>query len=105
MKRVESDFVSVGGNAPTFHVWTGSRYSFVGGKAVTAGQAPCNAEFSVEVSPDPAFASSQTMRSGWGAVDRDLSNLDGAECYGTRVPSDLEWRALQSAFAAPLRIY
>jgi len=105
VRHIESDFLELGGPAPTFHVWTGSRFKFAAsGAATIAGISPCNARFLVEASTDPAFPAGQTASSGWAAADVDSSVIDGKECYGTWTPSETDWATLQ-AKGAPSAIY
>lgn len=96
----ETDFLELDGPAPTFHVWTGSRFTFSGTSArPVTGIAPCNAKFRVQASTDPGFAPSDTVQSGWLEVDRDTDTADPTECYGTWTPSVGQWNQLQSGGA------
>jgi hypothetical protein len=96
IQRAESDYLTLGGPEPVFHVWTGPRYSFVGGNASFAGQAPCNSQFQVEVSPDPSFLTAQTENSGWRKVDETSTGLPGSDCYETWKPRPEQWSKLQN---------
>jgi hypothetical protein len=97
----ETDFLKLGGDAPTFHVWTGPRYRFAGAEArPVTGRAPCHAKFMVEAANDPTFPRATTMDSGWVEVDRDTATPDSPECYGTWTPSAAQWAALQAAGAS-----
>ncbi len=101
----EHDFLELGGVAPTFHVWTGSRFTFSGNDArPVTGTAPCNTKYQVEVSTDAAFPGPSTVTSGWINVDTDTSTADTPECYGTWSPDEDQWPALQTGGALS-RIY
>jgi hypothetical protein len=101
----ETDFLKLGGPAPTFHVWTGPRYRFSGAKArPITGTAPCHAKFLVEAANDPAFPQAGTVDSGWKDVDTDTNTPASPECYGTWTPTDDQWQALQAGGASS-RVY
>jgi hypothetical protein len=101
----ETDFLKLGGPAPTFHVWTGPRYRFSGTKArPITGMAPCHTRFIVEVANDPAFPSNTTVGSGWITVDTDTTTPESPECYGTWTPTDVQWAQLQAG-GANTRVY
>lgn len=101
----ETDFLRLGGPAPTFQVWTGSRFTFSGSSArpLTA-TAPCNSKFIVEVATDAAFPAASTVSSGWITVDTNNTTAASPECYGTWTPSGAEWTSLQSG-GALTRLY
>ena len=93
----ENDFLEVGGPAPTFNVWTGSRFTFSGGSArPVTGTAPCNAEYDVEVSTSDAFPSASTVSSGWTTVDTNADTAGSPECFDQWTPDATEWTQLQS---------
>jgi hypothetical protein len=101
----ETDFLKLGGPAPTFHVWTGPRYRFSGTSArPVAGTAPCNTKFIVEAATDATFPAAFTVASGWINVDTDTSTAASPECYGTWTPSTAQWAALQAG-GANTRVY
>jgi len=101
----EHDFLRLGGPAPTFHAWTGSRFTFSGTSArPVSGTAPCNAKFRVEVSTDAGFPAGSTEMSGWIDVDTDTDTPETAECYGVWTPSVAQWATLQAGGAGS-RLY
>ena len=96
----EHDFLRLGGPAPTFHVWTGSRFTFSGTSArPITGTAPCNSRYRVEVSTDAAFPAASTLDSGWVTVDTDTDTPASPECYDTWTPSAGQWTTLQAGGA------
>lgn len=103
----ETDFLELGGPAPLFHVWTGPRYRLdgPGGAATFSNPAPCNTQFQVEVSTDPAFAPAATVTSAWQPVDTDPTTPASPEGYGTWSPSRAEWANLQAGGAGTLLYY
>jgi hypothetical protein len=105
VRHIESDFLQAGGPAPTFHVWTGARFTFdKSGTAIIAGTSPCNAQFRVDASTDPTFPAALTVTSGWQSVDIDSRVIDGNECYGSWTPNASDWSPLQ-ATGAPAPIF
>jgi len=107
VRHVESDFLRLGGPAPTFRVWTGSRFVFdpAGSARSFRGTAPCNSQFRVEVSIDPAFPAAATVASAWRPVDVDVQEFDGSECFGTWTPNEAEWQQLQLGGASSTLYY
>jgi len=94
----EVDFLELGGDAPTFHVWTGPRYKLdaLNGDGTFHNPALCNTKFRVEVSTDETFSvGTTTFNSPWIDVDTDPTTPGNPECYGTWTPTALEWDALQ----------
>lgn len=87
----EVDYLEAGGQRPTFHVWTGPRYQFIGGTAVTSVTPPCNAQFQVEVSNDADFPIGSTITSGFIWVDPMGETPD---CYGIWKPTWPQWNLL-----------
>lgn len=101
----ETDFLQLGGGAPTFQVWTGPRYRFNANSArPVTGTAACNAKFIVEASTDPMFPAASVVDSGWINVDTDTSTAASPECYGTWTPSAGQWATLQAG-GANSRLY
>lgn len=99
VRHPETDFLRIGGPAPTFHVWTGPLYRFgADGEALLDSMAPCNDRYFVELSPDPSFPKSVTVDSGW------LEAPTHPGCYDSWAPSDEVWERLQ-AEGAGSRIY
>lgn len=102
----EIDFLELGGPAPTFSVWTGPRYRLdgAGGASTITNPSPCNTQYLVEVSTDPAFAPGATVDSGWNNVDTNPGSAPTPECYDTWTPSAAQWTTLQAGGALS-RIY
>ncbi len=100
------DFLKVGGTVATFQVWTGPRYKLDGasGASTLNNPAPCNAQFSVEVSTDPAFPGASTTVSPFITVNTDPTNNATPQCFGTWTPSNADWTTLQAG-GAGTRIY
>jgi hypothetical protein len=95
----EVDFLELGGDAPTFNVWTGPRYKLDGpnGDGTFNSPASCNSKFRVEVSTDETFSGGiTTINSPWIDVDTDPTTPGSPECYGTWTPTALEWDNLQT---------
>jgi len=102
----EVDFLELGGAAPSFNVWTGSRYTFASsGEAALASSSPCNAEFQVEVSADTSFPTASTVQSMWMTVDRDTTTAASPECFGSWSPTAAQWLALQASGDGTLLYY
>lgn len=112
VRHVDSDFIRAGGPPPTFHVWTGPRFTFAAdGSArdtksadspkivrLPPGKSPCNTQFTVELSGNPQFEgafSSEEIK-----VDTDINidagANDGKECHGSWTPPPDRWNALAS---------
>lgn len=92
----ESDFLQLGGPAPTFHVWTGSRFTFRDGVA-NLDEPACNAELRVEASTNENFAPGPaTADSGWRPVDADAAQPSDKTCQGAWTPSEADWVKLQA---------
>ena len=100
------DFLKLGGNVATFQVWTGPRYKLDGtsGASTLNNPAPCNTQFSVEVSTDPAFPAASTIVSPFTTVNTDPTNNATPQCFGTWTPSNADWTTLQAG-GAETRIY
>lgn len=100
------DFLKLGGNVASFQVWTGPRYKLDGasGASTLNNPAPCNTQFSVEVSTDPAFPAASTITSPFITVNTDPTNNATPQCFGTWTPSNTDWTTLQAA-GAETRIY
>lgn len=96
VRRADSDYLKRGGPPPVFHVWTGPRFRFVGGKATFPASAPCNTAFMVEVSIDPGFPTERTQRSEWTDVPVTSTLAAKAECHGTWSPTSAQWAQLQN---------
>ncbi|MDQ1817129.1 hypothetical protein RBA41_27865 [Massilia sp. CCM 9210] len=93
----ETDFLKLGGPAPTFQVWTGPRFRFTGTSArPVSGTAICNAKYIVEASTDPAFSPASTINSGWRVVDLNTATPASPECSDTWTPNAAQWTTLQS---------
>ncbi|MFB9241371.1 hypothetical protein IV454_07770 [Massilia antarctica] len=93
----ETDFLKLGGPAPTFQVWTGPRFRFTGtGARPVSGTAICNAKYIVEASTDPAFSPASTINSGWRVVDLNTATPASPECSDTWTPNAAQWTTLQS---------
>jgi hypothetical protein len=104
----EVDFLELGGDAPTFHVWTGPRYKLDGtnGNGTFKNPASCNSKFRVEVSTDETFSGgTTTINSPWIDVDTDSTTPESPECYGTWTPTDAEWTDLQEDGALSFLYY
>ncbi|MEK9629951.1 MAG: hypothetical protein VW455_13140, partial [Nitrospinota bacterium] len=103
----ETDYLEIGGPAPTFEVWTGPRYrlDFPNRVATFNNPAPCNNKFKVEVSTDENFSSGTIIRSPWLDVDTDPTTPGSPECYGTWTPSTSDWDALQAHGPSTLIYY
>jgi outer membrane protein assembly factor BamB len=97
----EVDFLKSGGPAPTFLVWTGSRFKLnvTTGAATLANPSPCNAKFVVEVSSDPTFPAGSTFTSPETTVDTDPTTAASPECYGTWTLGAADWTTLQASVA------
>lgn len=101
----ETDFLQLGGPAPTFQVWTGPRFHFSGANArPVTGTAACNAKFIVEAATDPLFPAASTVDSGWINVDTDTGTPATPECFATWTPSAAQWTTLQTG-GANTRLY
>jgi hypothetical protein len=94
----EVDFLEAGGPAPTFHVWTGTRYRFdaATGAGIFDNPSPCNKKFQVEVSNDSDFPVSGTITSPWVIVDTNPISANTPECYDTWTPNNADWATLQA---------
>ncbi|NHZ96426.1 hypothetical protein [Massilia sp. CCM 8734] len=93
----ETDFLKLGGPAPTFQVWTGPRFRFTGtGARPVSGTAICNAKYIVEASTDQAFSPASTVNSGWINVDLNTATPASPECSGTWTPNAAQWTTLQA---------
>ncbi|CUI06296.1 hypothetical protein BN2497_7369 [Janthinobacterium sp. CG23_2] len=93
----ETDFLKLGGPAPTFQVWTGPRFRFTGtGARPVSGTAICNAKYIVEASTDQAFSPASTINSGWRVVDLNTATPASPECSDTWTPNAAQWTTLQS---------
>jgi len=92
------DFLKLGGVPATFHVWTGVRFKLDGalGSSTLTNPSPCNSQFQVEVSTDPAFPVASTITSPWTVVDTDPTTPASPECYGTWTPDAASWLGLQA---------
>jgi hypothetical protein len=102
---VDRDFLRAAATpVPKFHVWTGPRYRLDGpaGAHTVPSPAPCNDEFQVEVTTDPAFATI-TAASGWIRVNR-LAGGAAPTCYGVWSPDPAQWTQLRLG-TPPARIY
>lgn len=97
VRHAESDFLRLGGPAPTFHVWTGARFTLATNGAAQLGNAPCNAEFRVEASTNETFAPAQaTVASSWIPVDAGVSEPSQKKCQGAWTPGAADWAKLQA---------
>ena len=103
----ETDFLRLGGPAPTFQVWTGPRYKLDGasGASTANNPSPCNTKFQVEVSTDPTFPGGSTINSGWIIVDNDPTTAGSPEGFGTWTPTAPQWTTLQAGGAGTLIYY
>ena len=107
VRHRETDYLELGGPAPTFHVWTGPTYRFDdGGSALLAAPTPCNRKYRVDVSTDPGFPQRGThgQVSTGPTVDSGWRSVPGAACHATWTPDPAPWAALQAA-GAGARIY
>lgn len=102
----ETDFLELGGDAPTFNIWTGPRYTFdSSGDPVFSNPAPCNSRFRVEVSTDETFTGGTVITSPWINVDTDSTTPGSPECYGTWTPNASTWTTLQAGGPLSLLYY
>ena len=102
----ETDYLEIGGAAPSFDVWTGPRWRLTGNSALPVNQpARCNDRYWVMVSTDPQFGSSQTIHSGWITVDTDVTTAFPPECYGRWTPISFVWNALVNGKPPGTKIY
>jgi hypothetical protein len=98
------------GPIPSFHVWTGPRFRLdsSGSARPLPAQAPCNAQFKLELSSRSDFgASGSLLDSGWVSVATDASTDPRAACYVAWTPSAAQWDALRAPVTAnhPATIY
>lgn len=102
----ETDYLEIGGVAPSFDVWTGPRWQFNGNTARPVTAAPqCNNRYWVEVSLDPAFASGPNLNSSWITVDTDVSTPASPECYGRWTPTSAQWASFTATVTPGSRVY
>jgi hypothetical protein len=92
---VDKDVVTRSDNPPTFHIWTGPVYKFDGTDTALsptmANPAPCNTQYSIEISSAPTFPAGPQTKTRTGSV----LNTSTAGCHGTWKPIAAEWNAVK----------
>ena len=102
----ETDYLEIGGVAPSFDVWTGPRWQFTGTTARPVVDPPkCNKQYWVEVSRHPSYLSGPSLHSFWQTVDTDVTTPSSPECYARWTPSASQWSTFTAGVAPGDRIY
>ncbi|HEX8085885.1 MAG TPA: hypothetical protein VF529_16455 [Solirubrobacteraceae bacterium] len=96
----EIDWLRRAGGPPTFQVWTGPRFKFIGASASsftpsTASPSPCYVQYQVELSPNQDFSGTVVTSTPSSGVWRTVSTTTEPVCFGTWTPTTAEWDSLK----------